>query len=152
MKMQKYIRVILSLILILSNLSVAFSMHFCGGQIEQIKLNHLDNKVCKMQVPTSCCSDKQEVNHCETPNQKESNNKDEDCCKDLAIADELQQQQIVKVLKILPIIFEEFSTIQYFEFPDVDSKITSKQTLDFYVESNAPPIYKLNQQFIFYEV
>ena len=148
--MQKYIRVILSLILIVSNLSVAFSMHFCGGKIEQIKLNHFDNKVCKMQMPVSCCSEKQEAKHCEIPTQKEDE-KEDDCCKDLAYADELQEQQIVNILKVSPIIFEQFPTIQFFEFPEVDSKIVSKQTLDFYVESNAPPIYKLNQQFIFYE-
>ena len=150
MKMQKYIRVILSLILIVSNLSVAFSMHFCGGKIEQIKLNHLDNKVCKMQMPTSCCSDKEEANHCEVPSDKEKD-KTDDCCTDLAYTDEIQQQQVVKILKVSPIIFEEFPLILSFEFPEVKNHSTSKQTLDFYVESNAPPIYILHQQLVVYE-
>ena len=150
MKMQKYIRVFLSLILIISNLSVAFSMHFCGGQIEQIKINHLDNKVCKMQMPTSCCADKEEANHCEIPSDKEKE-KTDDCCTDLAYTEDIQQQQIVKILKVYPIVFEQYPLVLSSNFPDLKLQIKSKNVLDFYVESNAPPIYILHHQLVVYE-
>ena len=149
MKMQNYIRFVLSLLLIVSNLSVAFSMHFCQGQVENVKLNHLDNKVCRMQMPTSCCAEKEEKKHCEIPEEKEETK--DDCCKDLAYADDIQDQQTVDILKVSPIIFEEFPTIQYVEFSVENSITTFKKYLDFYIESNAPPIYILHKQQIFYE-
>lgn len=149
MKMQNYIRVVLSLLLVVSNLSVAFSMHFCQGQVENVKLNHFDNKVCKMQMPTSCCAEKEETKHCEIPVEKKDNK--DDCCKDLAYADELQDQQTVDVLKVSPIVFQEFPVIQMFEFLTENSTTTFQKYLDFYVESNAPPIYILHKKLVFYE-
>lgn len=149
MKMQGYIRFVLSLILIISNLSVAFSMHFCQGQVEMVKLNHLDNKVCKMQMPTSCCAEKEETKHCEIPEEKSEQK--EDCCIDLAYADDIQDQQTVDVLKVIPITFQEFPIIKMFEFYTKNSTISSQKYLDFYVESNAPPLFILNKQQVFYE-
>ncbi|MBS7334303.1 HYC_CC_PP family protein [Faecalibacter bovis] len=150
MKMQNYIRFVLSLLLIVSNLSVAFSMHFCQGQVENVKLNHFDNKICKMQMPTSCCAEKKETKHCEIPEEKPE--KDDDCCKDIAYADDLQDQQTVDVLKVNPIVFQEFPVVKEIEFSVKDSVITFQKYLDFYVESNAPPIYILHKKLVFYEI
>ncbi|WP_322970620.1 HYC_CC_PP family protein [Faecalibacter sp. LW9] len=148
MKMQTYIRVMLSLLLIVSNLGVAFSMHFCQGQVERIKLNHFDNQVCKMQMPTSCCAEKNESKHCEIP----AEDKDDDCCKDLAYADELQQQHSVDVLKITPIDYAILASVLKIEIPfEIHSKLVDS-ILDSYVESNAPPIYILHQQLVLYEI
>lgn len=144
--MQNYIRFVLSLILIVSNLSVAFSMHLCQGSVEKIKLNHFDNEMCKMKVKTSCCSEKEEDQHCETNNDQ----KNDDCCIDLSLNDELSTQQTVEVLKISPIVFYEFRVFQMFEFISENSTTTFQKYLDFYVESNAPPIYILHKQLVLY--
>ena len=148
MKMQTYIRVVLSLLLIVSNLGVAFSMHFCQGQIEMVKLNHLDNKVCKMQKPTSCCAEKEEIKHCEIPQEE----KQDDCCKDLAYADDLQHQNSVDILKITPVDFAVLAVILKIDLPFVNQTKAIYALLDSYVESNAPPIYILHQQLVLYEI
>ena len=138
----------LSLVLVVSNLGVAFSMHFCQGQVEMVKLNHLDNKVCKMKQQTSCCAVKKEANHCELPQKEEQ---DDDCCKDLAYAEDLQDQIGVDIFKISPIDFAILQTlfkVEILEFYQVKS-VTSP--LDFYVQSNAPPIYILHKQLVLYE-
>ena len=144
MKMQRYIRVILSFILILSNLSVAFSMHFCGGQVEEIKLSKLENEVCKMEMKASCCADaKPKADH-------EDESKD-DCCHDQAYAEDLQNQHTSEIFRISPIIFQDFKPIQLFQFCVITPILAQKQFLDFYVESNAPPIYITYNQLVFYE-
>lgn len=147
MKMQKYIRILLALVLIVSNLSVAFSMHLCQGSVEKIKLNHLDNEKCKMEVKSSCCSDKKEVNHCET----KSDEKNDDCCQDLSLSDEIKTQQIVPVFKISPITFDENQVYISFDFPDEITSISTLKFLDSYIDSNAPPIYILHSQLVIYE-
>jgi len=123
-------------------------MHFCQGQIERVKLNHLDNKMCKMKQPASCCASDKEVNHCKD-SAKET---DEDCCKDLAYADDLQDQNSVDILKITPIDFAFLSSILRIDIP---VEITNRRIitpLDFYVQSNAPPLYILHQQRVLYEI
>ena len=147
MKMQRYIRIILSFILILSNLSVAFSMHFCDGRVEDIKLSKLENQVCKMEMKASCCADAKSKKHCAD---HEDESKD-DCCYDQAYAEELQDQHTTEILKISPIIFQDFELIQLFQFCVITPILAQKQFLDFYVESNAPPIYITYRQLVFYE-
>lgn len=150
MNSQKYIRIILSFILILSNLSVAFSMHFCQGMIEEVKLNHIDNNACKIEIQTACCPPKAEENsHCEFP---EENSKDQDdCCSDVAYSDDIQKQQTVKVLKITPVIFVVTSLeTKLDEFLEIRNSFVQTY-LDSYVESNAPPIYILHRQLVLYE-
>lgn len=146
MKMHAYIRFVLSLLLIISNLSVAFSMHLCEGKIERVKLNHLDNQTCKMQKPVSCCAVKEEVKHCATPVEE----KDEDCCKDIAYQDDFQDQQSVEIVKISPVSFLEFSQPNLNEFL-FDQHVSTAHNFEFYVVCNAPPIYLVHQQLIFYE-
>ena len=148
MKMQTYIRIVLALVLVISNLGVAFSMHFCQGQIERVKLNHLDNQVCKMKQPTACCAVKEQANHCEQPQEQEE---DDDCCKDLAYADDLQDQMSVDILKISPIDYAILHTLFKIEIPEFHLVKGIISPLDFYVQSNAPPIYILHQQLVLYE-
>ena len=149
MKMQQYIRYALSLILIFSNLSVAFSMHFCQGAMEEIKMNHLDNKSCEIETATSCCPPKSEKNHCEIAD-GESKQQD-DCCKDVSYSDKIAEKQVVKVLKLVPIDFLAVEVLQL-KTPILDFKVEETLfLLDSYVESNAPPNYIFNSQLTFYE-
>ena len=144
--MHNYIRFVLSLILIISNLSVAFSMHLCEGRIERVKLNHLDNETCKMQKPVSCCAVKAEAKHCELPEEKE----DKDCCKDVAYQEDLQDQQAAEITKISPITFLEVVQFILNEIAVENEEFTTHD-FNFHVAANAPPIYLVHQQLLFYE-
>ncbi len=149
MKMQKYIRVILSFILVLSNLSVAFSMHLCQGNIEEIKFSQHQKKDCKQHEKPSCCAKEETNNRCDTHHTKHKEN--DDCCKDLAYLDDLQDQQTVEIFRFSPILFE-VKTIDFIIDPFVDELVSLQLNfLDSYIESNAPPIYILNNQLVLYE-
>lgn len=145
--MQYYIKYVLSLVLILSNLSYAFSMHFCQGEIEMIEINHLDNKTCKINTSTSCCPPKEDPLHCEIPSNKEKDN----CCKDISYSDKFVEKQTVKIQKIVPINFIAAEVFQI-QLPVINDEINNQSNfLEFYVASNAPPNYILNSQLTFYE-
>lgn len=148
MKMNQYIKYILSLVLIFSNLSVAFSMHLCKGEVREIKLNHLDNNHCEMNVAKSCCPSKVDKN-CEIP--KGDKEEQGDCCVDLAYTDHNGFKQIVTILELTPIHYVSFETLKV-DFPVIPNSEENKLNfLDFYVASNAPPNYIINSQLTFYE-
>ncbi len=149
MKMQQYIKYVLSVVLIFSNLSYAFSMHFCQGVVEQVTMNHLDNNSHEMEVSTSCCPPKTEKKHCELPENNKS--KKDDCCKDISYSDKFVEKQTVKIQKLVPISFLASEILQI-RIPIQDEEVSNQSNfLDFYVASNAPPNYILNSQLTFYE-
>ena len=149
MKMQQYIKYVLSVVLIFSNLSYAFSMHFCQDQMEEIRLNHLDNNSCETKTKSSCCPPKSERNHCEIP--EGENKKKDNCCKDISYSDKVVDKQTVKIQKIVPISFIAAEVLQI-QLPLVNEVVSNQLNfLDFYVASNAPPNYILNSQLTFYE-
>lgn len=149
MKMQHYIKYVLSVVLIFSNLSYAFSMHFCQGVVEQVTINHLDNNSCEMEVSTSCCPPKEDPTHCEIP--EGENKKKDDCCKDISYSDKFVEKQTVKIQKLVPISFIASEILQI-RIPIQDEEVSNQSNfLDFYVASNAPPNYILNSQLTFYE-
>ncbi len=149
MKMQQYIKYVLSVVLIFSNLSYAFSMHFCQDQMEEIRLNHLDNNSCETKTKSSCCPPKSERNHCEIP--EGENKKKDNCCKDISYSDKVVKKQTVKIQELVPIEFLASEILQI-QLPNSDEDIKkSINFLDFYVESNAPPNYILYSQLVFYE-
>ncbi|WP_413533302.1 HYC_CC_PP family protein [Empedobacter brevis] len=143
--MQQYIKYVLSLVLIFSNLSYAFSMHLCQGVVEQVKLNHLDNNSHETETSKSCCAAKKKSSHCEKSKKKD------DCCKDISSSDKVVEKQIVKIQKLIPITFLA-SEILKIGIPILNDEINNQfNLLDFYVASNAPPNYILNSQLTFYE-
>ncbi|MEG1200298.1 MAG: hypothetical protein RSD53_12950 [Algoriella sp.] len=149
MKMQQYIKYILSLVLIFSNLSYAFSMHFCQGEMEQVSINHLDNNSCEMEKTMPCCPPKAESNHCEIP--QGENNKKDDCCKDISYSDKVVDKQTVKIQKLVPASFITSEILQI-QAPIIQKEVKNEVNfLYFYVASNAPPNYILNSQLTFYE-
>jgi len=150
MKMNQYIKYILSLVLIFSNLSVAFSMHFCQGEVKEIKLNQLDNQKQNVTNVKKCCSSKKKEKHCELPKKETKTHKD-DCCKDISSLDNTKDQHTVKILKLIPVEFLATSVLQVpITVEDTEVNRISK-FLIFFVDSNAPPNYIINSQLTFYE-
>lgn len=150
MKMQQYIKYVLSLVLIFSNLSYAFSMHFCQDEVEHVKLNHLDNVLNKKEMQMSCCSPKQKkTNHCEIP--EDTKKQKDDCCKDVSYSDKFVEKQTVKIQKLTPIYFIANEVLQIQNILINDEVNDHSSYLVFYVASNAPPNYILNSQLTFYE-
>lgn len=150
MKMQQYIKFVLSMVLIFSNLNLAFSMHYCQDEIKEIKLNHLDNNSCELEKIKSCCTTVKQNNHCEFP--KGEFKKENDCCKDISYSDKNYHKQVVSIQKIVPVHNTLVTEILQIEIPIVNSiLINKKHFLAFFVDSNAPPNYIKNSQLTFYE-
>ena len=126
-------------------------MHLCQGVVEEVKLNHSRHKICKQDEKPSCCATKPVQKHCEDSENISLENQDKDCCNEQALADDIQDQQTVKVFEISPIIFNVQQISLDFTSLLIDYSSHKLSNLDFYVASNAPPIYILNRQLVLYE-
>lgn len=137
MKFKKHISILLAFILLVSNVGFAIDVHYCGGQIASVK-----PAFWKEVAPqeTSCCP----------PKATASVEKKDSCCKDKVFKFQKKSENTtVTSIAFLPhfvFLFEEwkpivFQTISNFK----NSEITS-----YYCDANAPPLFQLYHQYIFY--
>jgi len=132
------------LILLFSNVGLAFNIHYCQGQIEKISSvysHHKHNDVCEMQqqAEKSCCN-KTTI----------SSQKDDDCCKDDILTQNPIDKNFVKVFPIQldPFISTEIWNSENYDWIPILKKADSSPA--FYCDSNAPPLFKLYCRLIFY--
>ena len=129
-RVRKHISIFLTLFLLVSNLGLAFNVHYCDDKIASITINT---------APVS----KQKVDECCGVVEKESG-----CCKDEVIKVEIKSDQIIVNSLLL-----DFIPVTYDWKPLVfTSKINFKQrdNLTYYCDANAPPLYLLYSQYTFY--
>jgi hypothetical protein len=140
MNFKKHISLFLAFFLLVSNLGFALDVHYCGGKIASVKPVFWKNFESKNTLEESCCPPK-------SSNIVEENSS---CCKDKVVSFEKKfENVIVNSISFQPdfnFLIENWKTIiysdiQYFE----GNKITS-----YYCDANAPPLFKLYQQYIFY--
>lgn len=131
MKFKKHISLFLAFLLLVSNVGLAFNVHYCGGEIASITLKTVveqtseENCCGVIENSTSCCNDK--IIHLE----KKSDN---------AIVKGFSFQPDIPFLiqEDQPIVF---SAIKNF-------KNTAPES--YHCNANAPPLFKLYSQYIFY--
>jgi hypothetical protein len=129
---RKYISILLTLFLLVSNLGLAFNVHYCDDKIASISIST---------IPDS----EQKVDECCGIVEKESG-----CCNDKIIKAEIKSDQII--VKSLS-IDTDFVQAAYDWKPLVfTSKINFKQrdNLTYYCNANSPPLYLLYNQYTFY--
>lgn len=123
--------------LLFSNLGLAINIHYCGNTVEKIEFGYASSINCAEEThEKSCCKEKAEVNKT-------------DCCKDQTIKQ--KTDDVVKVIQLQH--FSDFvSPVIYKLQPLIITEVVLPKKVDvaFYCESNAPPLYKLYQQFLFY--
>ena len=131
MNLKKCTGLFLALLLLVSNIGFAFDVHYCGGKIASVSLNttispSLEKKCCGVsEKKSSCCKDK--VVHF----QKKSDN------------------ATIKAFFFqvaFPAVVPEFSSITFLAVPN----FKSNQIISYYSDANAPPLFKLYNQYIFY--
>ncbi|HUH26087.1 MAG TPA: hypothetical protein VLY87_05635 [Flavobacterium sp.] len=135
---QKYLySVLLTVTLLFSNVGLAVNIHYCGNEIEKIELGYASSMNCGDATDEeSCCGDDEP--------------KVDGCCKDEIIkqqADEVivkvfQTQQITAF--VVPAVYKLQSVI----ITEISLPKSINRT--FYCNRNAPPLYKLHQQFLLY--
>ena len=129
---------LLAFLLLVSNSGVALNVHYCGGKIAAITTAFSKDEVCQMEVEQeqSCCA-KAETNH-------------KKCCSDKEVnLDDDTEKIVIKSFSIdldAPFVINEWSSIVY----NTASFQINSQCLDYYCQANAPPLYKLYSQYIYY--
>lgn len=135
---QRYLySVFLIATLLFSNLGLAVNIHYCSNEIEKIELGYASSVYCAGETPEqSCCGEKEQT-------QKK------DCCKD-----EIIKQKTDVVVKTFPVqLLSYYVAPAIYKFqPLVLTEIALPKKIEtaFFFESNAPPLYKLYQQYLLY--
>lgn len=131
MNIKKCTSLFLAFLLLVSNVGMAFNVHYCAGEIASVSLEpqqQIKEKVCCEKIVSkkdSCCKDK--VFHFE----KKSDN------------------AIVKIFFFelnAPFLIQEWQPVVF--SLTANFKITPVAT--YYCDANAPPLFKLYSQYIFY--
>lgn len=132
MKIKKSISLSLAVLLLISNIGLAFNVHYCGEQIASISLNSVNAS----RQFEKCCL-KNEI-------------KKENCCKDKVV--NFQKKLDNSILKV-------FSSSAPFYFLIIEKQqficLSSENfkrfhATSYFCDSNAPPFFKLYRQYIFY--
>ncbi|WP_343613461.1 hypothetical protein [Flavobacterium sp.] len=129
--MKKCTVLLLAFLLLVSNIGFAFDVHYCGGKIASVSLNtSVSAKPEKI-----CCGEKEKVSS---------------CCKDKVVHFEKKSDDAT--LKIFffqlafPAVIQEYKPIAFLSVPN----FKSSQIISYYSDANAPPLFKLYHQYIFY--
>ena len=132
MNIKKCTSLFLAFLLLVSNVGLAFNVHYCGGEIASVSVKPIASK----QVDKGCCAKKVE--------------KEDSCCKDKVV--NFQKKSDNTILKVYSFVspycllineaqFIAFSSIEYCK---------SIQLTSYFCQANAPPLFKLYSQYIFY--
>lgn len=140
MKFKKHISFLLALFLLVSNTGFAIDVHYCGGKIASIKPAYLESKEVQSLKKESCCP----------PKSSNIVNKKESCCKDKVVHFQKKSGKVtLNSISFQPdftFIFEEWNPIVFSEYSNFESNCI----LSYYCDANAPPLFKLYHQYVFY--
>ena len=132
MNIKKCTGLFLAFLLLVSNVGLAFNVHYCGGEIASVSVKPIPYQ----KAEKSCCSKKVE--------------KEESCCKDKVV--NFQKKSDNTVLKVFSIdspIYFIIKESQTFVFSS-EANLKSAQATSYFCAANAPPLFKLYSQYIFY--
>lgn len=139
MKINKYINSILACLILLSNMGLAFNVHYCKDKISSVKLVYKADEPCaKPQKSTShsCCAKKG------TSHKK--------CCKNNIVKlQDTNDNIIVKSLQLNLDLFVQAAQWQPMVF-NGNVPVKTAHEPAFYCKNHAPPLYKLYCRYILY--
>lgn len=141
MKFNKHIGILLTFLILASNMGFALNVHYCHGEVSSVSLAYKADVPCgtkqKKETKKGCCAAA-----------GESHKK---CCKNnlVKLQDDSQDNIIVKSLQL---DLSAFYTVEAWKpaQPSAEVPAITSQTPSFYCEAHAPPLFKLYCQYIFY--
>ena len=131
MKLKKCTSLFLAFLVLISSIGFALNVHFCGDAVASIsfKKKHYAAQEKK------CCA---------------VNEKDSSCCKDTVVhVEKKTPNAIVKAFvfqAVVPFLSPNYSVVS----SELILVKHNKKVLSYYVDANAPPLFKLYHQFVFY--
>ena len=134
MKFKKHISIFLAVLLLVSNVGLAFNVHYCGGQLASVSLN---STLPTLQSEKGCC-------------EKKITQKDH-CCKDKKIVVEKKIDN--GIVKSFSFQFDYAFIIpqSHFVVFNTTDNFKNNPTLSYYCDANAPPLFKLYSQYLLYD-
>lgn len=133
MKFKKHISIFLAFFLMVSNAGFAFNVHYCGKNIASISLN---SAIPSQNAEKGCCEKNIQKKH--------------SCCKDKVF--HFQQKSDNLIVKAFTFhadysfVIEEWNPIIFSSV----SNFKNSQITSYYCDANAPPLFKLYHQYVFY--
>ncbi|GAA3726380.1 MULTISPECIES: hypothetical protein [Flavobacterium] len=131
MNLKKCTGLFLAFLLLVSNIGFAFDVHYCGGEIASVSLKTTAEPV----VEKKCCGSKEKKNS---------------CCKDKVVHFEKKSDDAtIKFFFFqfaFPAVIQDYKPLVFLEIPN----FKKKEVLSYYADANAPPLFKLYHQYIFY--
>jgi hypothetical protein len=134
MNFRKHISILLASLILLANLGLSFTLHYCKDEIASVSFQIEKEEPCIEKV-TSCCA--KEASHAS-------------CCSDKVVKVEKKTDDILVKIVQLELQPAVFNTDWESTFIAKESKIETSKQVGFYCDSHAPPLYKLHCQFVFY--
>lgn len=129
MKFKKHICILLTFFLLVSNLGLAFNVHYCGNIIASVTIS------TAVKSEANCCG---------------AVEKESKCCKDKIIkADPKSDQLLMKIGSFEPNSLPAYSNWAPALFTEVPHYKT-RENATYYCEANAPPLYLLYSQYTLY--
>jgi len=127
----------LSFLILVSNMGLAFNVHYCGGQIAKISSVYSSDVSDVQKIPTEkgCCAAKA----------KEGKS----CCKDKVVQVKEKSDVVVKSFSFhidAPFVPDFWKPIVFSQVP----VLQKQQITSYYCDANAPPLYKLYSQYTLY--
>jgi len=141
MKINKHISFVIACLILVSNIGLAFNVHYCGGELAEISLDYKKSEPCtekKVEKEDSCCA---------------SSDKHDDCCSNskVNLKKSISDEVIVKSFQLDLGVFTFVEAWKPYVVSIVEESVTPSDAPSFYCDSNAPPLYKLYCQYIFYD-
>ena len=148
---RKFINILLSILILFSNSGWAITFHYCQDSLSSVSLEYITSSVSQEDDDScaamdSCCTSEgdDDKNKTETSHKK--------CCDDTAISSSISDStSVVKVLELQlqPFVVSSliFPTLEVVSIPKIVKKAI---TTDFFTRLNAPPLYELYCQRVFY--
>jgi hypothetical protein len=129
---KKHITVLIAFLFLVSNLGLAFNVHYCDDEIASISLNNYSDI---QEIEEDCCGEVE---------------KDSQCCDNKIIKlQDKSDQVIVNSLSFdadLFFVSEQLSNLFFLAEPN----FKKKELISYSCNANAPPLYQLYSQYIFY--
>lgn len=140
MQFKKCTSLFLAILLLVSNLGLAFNVHYCGGKIASFSSVFASIQMQKKEQfsKKDCCCVKE-------------GNREDSCCKNKIV--DLKKDTKEVLLKTLlfqidtPIVLVKSNE---FLFVKAENFTSYKNRTEYYCSPNAPPLFKLYKQYVFY--
>ncbi|MBP2284262.1 hypothetical protein H4V97_002580 [Flavobacterium sp. CG_23.5] len=132
MNIKKCTSLFLAFLLLVSNVGLAFNVHYCGKEIASVSLN----TIVSQQSDKGCC--------------EKIVAKKDSCCKDKVV--NFQKKSDNATAKAFSFDSHFSFLIQEWQTIVISSNRNFKttQVTSFFCDANAPPLFKLYNQYIFY--